>query len=452
VVGRVLVDRFELLIEAARGGMGSVWRGRDLKTGQMVAIKVLSLDSPSDQVRFEREASVLAGLHHPNIVRYVSHGASPDGVRFLVQEWVDGITLSTQLSTIGATADDAVKVAIGVADALAAAHAHGIVHRDVKPANIILDAGDPDRVKLVDFGIARMEADAGVLTRAGVLVGTPSYMAPEQARGSVSITPAADVWALGCVLYEAMSGRKAFAGRTPEAIRAKALLHEPERLEALCPELSLEVADYIHTLLRKRVVDRPASGAEVAATLRRLLPAIARGPIRRTGQPEQRKTEILAKKGSGSQPGAKCFVLVSVPPAEKGATPRAPVKIDDIAGRHNMTVHPLDDGSVLLEAAALGDIGAVSSAYAAMELQAEIFDGAVSVFGQAFEEGFDAAVDRGAQSLADVTMASLFAEAVGAEPIIPIDDVIAELLSNEALTLVNTEVGRAIRIPRAETA
>ena len=449
-MGKVLAERFELLVEAARGGMGSVWRGRDLKTGQMVAIKVLTLDTTSDQARFEREASVLAGLQHPNIVRYVTHGAS-EGVRFLVQEWVDGITLSTQLSTIGATADDAVKVAIGVADALAAAHTHGVVHRDVKPANIILDAGDPDRVKLVDFGIARMEADAGVLTRAGVLVGTPSYMAPEQARGSLSITPAADVWALGCVLYEAISGRKAFAGRTPEAIRAKALLHEPERLEVLCPELSIEVADYVHTLLRKRVIDRPASGSEVAIALRRLLPRIERGPIRRTGQPEQRKTEILAKKSNTPQ-AAKCFVLVSVPPVEKGAAPRPPVKVDEIANRHNMTIHPLDDGSVLLEAAALGDVGAVSSAYAAMELQAEVFDGAVSVFGQAYDEGFDAAVDRGAQSLADVTMASLFAEAVGAEPIIPVDDVIAELIANEALTLVNTEVGRAIRLPRAETA
>ena len=450
-MGKVLVDRFELLIEAAKGGMGSVWRGRDLKTGQMVAIKVLTLDSPSDQVRFEREAAVLAGLQHPNIVRYVAHGASPDGVRFLIQEWVDGITLSTQLSTIGATADDAVKVAIGVADALAAAHHHGVVHRDVKPANIILDAGDPDRVKLVDFGIARMEADAGVLTRAGVLVGTPSYMAPEQARGSVSITPAADVWALGCVLYEAISGRKAFAGRTPEAIRAKALLHEPERLDALCPELPEAVADYVHTLLRKRVSDRPATGAEVAIALRRLLPTIARGPIRRTGQAEQRKTEIVAKKAVTPQP-AKCFVLVSVPPAEKGAAPRAPVKVDDIASRHQMTVHPLDDGSLLLEAQARGDVGAVSSAYAAMELQAEVFDGAVSVFGQAYQESFDEAVDRGAQSLADVTMASLFAEAVGAEPLIPIDNVIAELIANEALTLVTTDIGPAIRLPRAETA
>ena len=89
-MGKVLAERFELLVEAARGGMGSVWRGRDLKTGQMVAIKVLTLDTTSDQARFEREASVLAGQQHPNIVRYVTHGAS-EGVRFLVQEWVDGI-------------------------------------------------------------------------------------------------------------------------------------------------------------------------------------------------------------------------------------------------------------------------------------------------------------------------------------------------------------------------
>lgn len=215
-VGQILGVHFELLAEAARGGMGSVYRGRDLRTNRMVAIKVLNLSNASDHVRFERECQVLARLHHPNVVGYVAHGASPEGTRFLVQEWVDGITLSTQIQTLGLTARDAIKVAIGVSDALGAAHALGAVHRDVKPANIILDAGDPDRVKLVDFGIARMEADAGVLTRAGILVGTPSYMAPEQARGLVAITPAADVWALGCVLYEAISGRKAFAGRSPK--------------------------------------------------------------------------------------------------------------------------------------------------------------------------------------------------------------------------------------------
>lgn len=449
-MGQILGSHFELLAEAARGGMGSVYRGRDLRTNRMVAIKVLNLSNPSDHIRFERECQVLARLHHPNVVGYVAHGASPEGTRFLVQEWVDGITLSTQIQTLGLTARDALKVAIGVSDALGAAHALGAVHRDVKPANIILDAGDPDRVKLVDFGIARMEADAGVLTRAGILVGTPSYMAPEQARGLVEITPAADVWALGCVLYEAISGRKAFAGRSPEAILAKALLHEPARLEVLAPEVPVELADFVHSMIAKRVENRAPDGGEVAQVLRKLLPTVPGGPLRKANQLETQPTRIdQGPPPVVGQRGARCFAMVSVPPLEPDAPPREPLEIKRISERYKLAMHPLDDGSVILEANEPGDAGAASIAYAALEIQtAEHFDGAVSVFGQAYEEPLDEAIDRGADTLANVTMASMFAEVVGADPIIPVDDVIAAMLEREGVTLITTDHGRALRVSR----
>ncbi|MEO7094608.1 MAG: serine/threonine-protein kinase, partial [Polyangiales bacterium] len=347
-MGQILGSHFELLAEAARGGMGSVYRGKDLRTGRMVAIKVLNLSNPSDHIRFERECNVLAGLHHPNVVGYVAHGASPEGTRYLVQEWVDGITLSTQIQMLGLTAVDAMKVAIGVSDALAAAHAHGAVHRDVKPANIILDAGDPDRVKLVDFGIARMAADAGVLTRAGILVGTPSYMAPEQARGLVEITPAADVWALGCVLYEAISGRKAFGGRSPEAILAKALLYEPARLDGIAPEIPVALAFFIHNMLAKRAEDRPDNGGEVARVLREFLPEVPAGPIRKVYQLETQPTRVDSAPPDAAGKAARCFVMVTVPPAEPDAPPRPPSDLERISERHHLTMHVIDDGSVIL--------------------------------------------------------------------------------------------------------
>ena len=450
-MARVIGDHYELLAEAARGGMGSVYRGRDLRTGRVVAVKLLDLKNPSDFVRFERECSVLADLHHPNIVGYIAHGATREGTPYLVQEWVDGVTLSTQIQMLGLTARDATAVAIGVADALGAAHAHGVVHRDVKPANIILDAGIPDRIKLVDFGIARMEAEAGLLTRAGMLVGTPSYMAPEQARGWVAITPAADVWALGCVLYEAISGRKAFAGRSPEAIRAKALLHEPTRLDSLVPELPQPVADYVHELLAKRVDDRPPTGVEVAERLRELLPMIPSGSLRKANEAESHPTRVeAARKASGSEP-SRCFMLVSVPWDEPNQAPRTPIGLDAIAARHHLSMHPLDDGSVLLEAAIDADHSAASVAYAALEIQSQIFDGAISVFGQLGCEALDEAIDRGADRLAEATMASMFVDVVGGEQIIPVDDVMAELLRGEGITLVTTEQGQGIPATRHQT-
>src|SRR5258706_4815007 len=157
--------------------MSSVYRARDLATSHTVAVKVLKLDRPYDLVRFGREAQTLASVSHPNVVGYVAHGEA-DGVHFLVQEWVDGITLGTQMSTLGVTAPEGVSIAIGVARALEATHSFGIVHRDIKPSNVILAGGEVGRVKLVDFGVARLANDAIVLTRSGVLVGTPAYMSP----------------------------------------------------------------------------------------------------------------------------------------------------------------------------------------------------------------------------------------------------------------------------------
>ena len=197
--GDVVAARFELTRLAATGGMGSVFRARDLLTGEDVALKTIRGCGDEQQAeRFEREAALLAQLEHPAIVRYVAHGRC-EGQHYLVMEWLEGESLSARLWR--GPLDHAESVLLGqrVAAALAALHARGIVHRDVKPSNLILCDGEVERVKLVDFGVARSRR-ARALTTVGAMVGTPGYMAPEQARGERRIDARADIFALGCVL------------------------------------------------------------------------------------------------------------------------------------------------------------------------------------------------------------------------------------------------------------
>jgi serine/threonine-protein kinase len=201
----LLGDSLELSEEIGRGGMGSVWKARDLRLGRDVAVKFLRPRSaaPDAEARFEREARALAHLNHPGIVSI--HGVGrEEGQSYLVMEHVEGRTLA---ALVPLPVEKAIDVARQLCDALAYAHERGLVHRDVKPENILVD--EAGRVKLTDFGIARLlgSADDGSLTKAGLAVGTPQYMAPEALAGA-SPSPAMDVFSVGVVLYEMVSGRR----------------------------------------------------------------------------------------------------------------------------------------------------------------------------------------------------------------------------------------------------
>ncbi len=179
----VVDGRFAIEREAGAGGMARVYRARDTATGDIVALKVLNNVEEHDLRRFAREVHALAELHHPSIVRYVAHGRTDKGLAYLAMEWLDGVGLDARLAAGPLAIEGAIAVARGIAGALALAHARGLVHRDVKPANVFLDGGDLGRAKLLDFGLARDAIAAMALTSTGELLGTPLYMSPEQARG-----------------------------------------------------------------------------------------------------------------------------------------------------------------------------------------------------------------------------------------------------------------------------
>jgi serine/threonine protein kinase len=247
--------RFVLESVAGSGGMGTVYRALDEQTGDIVAVKLLHDVAEGEAAdRFAREAQVLAELDHPGIVRYVAHGVNDEKAPFLAMEWLEGEDLAKRLSRGPMNFSEAMILVRGAAEALGFAHAHGVVHRDVKPSNVFLRGGSVGDVALLDFGIAHMNSSACPLTATGDFIGTPAYVAPEQARGASVVGSAADVFSLGCILHECITGMPAFGGGNIVAILAKILLSTPPRIR----DLRRNVPDSIDMLLSRMLERDPA--------------------------------------------------------------------------------------------------------------------------------------------------------------------------------------------------
>jgi serine/threonine protein kinase/tetratricopeptide (TPR) repeat protein len=255
---------YEIVSALGAGGMGEVYRARDTRLKREVAIKVLPeafAQDPDRLARFQREAEVLATLNHPNIAHIYGFEES-DGVRAFVLELVDGPTIADRMAQGAVPLDQALPIAKQIAEALEAAHAQGIIHRDLKPANIKLR---PDgTVKVLDFGLAKalepvssMSADitasptitTPAMTGMGVILGTAAYMSPEQARGK-PVDKRTDIWAFGCVVYEMLTGRSAFAGETTSDTIAKILEREPG-WQALPASTPTRIQDLLRRCLQK---------------------------------------------------------------------------------------------------------------------------------------------------------------------------------------------------------
>jgi serine/threonine protein kinase len=266
--GEIIANRFEIVSQAGSGGMGKVYRAKDLEAeGAVVALKTLHHNVSRDAVRFAREASLLQGFSHPHIVRYVSHGRTMSGKHYLVMEWIDGQTLVQRLQEEGLTMRETVTMAHKLAQAIAYAHAQGVIHRDIKPANVLFPMRDITKPKLIDFGIALRTQDTLRFTESGTVLGTPSYMAPEQARASRDIDSRSDVFSFGCLLYECLTAQVAFAGSNPLAVRAKALLTEPVRPSDIIFEIPPPLEALIMKMMSKNRDDRPRDGFAVVEAL-----------------------------------------------------------------------------------------------------------------------------------------------------------------------------------------
>ncbi|MFO0617603.1 MAG: serine/threonine-protein kinase [Polyangiaceae bacterium] len=258
--GDVIEQRFRLGRRAGAGAMGVVYLADDARTGRPVAVKVLRASDSSDTARFEREVDLLVALQHPSVVRYVAHGRTPAGEPWLAMEWLAGETLKERFERAPLDLREIVDVGLAVASALAGAHARGVVHRDVKPANVFLCAGSTDTVKLLDFGIARLRRwngkTAAQLTEAGAAIGTPAYMSPEQARGDDVGAPS-DVFSLGVVLFQLVAGNLPFASDDMVESLLRLTRERAPRLGEVAPRVPPPFAALVDAMLEPVPAARP---------------------------------------------------------------------------------------------------------------------------------------------------------------------------------------------------
>ena len=291
--------RYEVLRRLGGGGMAEVHLARDEVLGRDVALKILRERLAKDEVflkRFRREARSAATLNHPNVVQVYDQRRSQDGAYYIAMEHVSGGTLKERIAREGPLEPwEAARIGAQVAEALRAAHESGVVHRDVKSQNVLLTAaGD---AKVADFGIARA-ADATTLSSPGAVLGTAKYMSPEQATGSVA-TPRSDLYSLGVVLYEMLTGVPPFEADDPAQARAKHVREPPPRLGEKNPAVPEAMDALVARLMAKDPAARPVSAAELADDLRRAAtekPA-AEAPVPIPPRPPSRAADIGPRRG-----------------------------------------------------------------------------------------------------------------------------------------------------------
>ncbi len=278
LIGQTLDEKYRIERPLGEGGMGAVYQARHLQMDRPVAIKVLHqalVDDESSRIRFRREARAAVRLQHQNAIAVTDFGEASGGdYVYIVMELLEGPTLREILAKEAPIETArAISIMLQASAAVAAAHQAGIIHRDLKPANIIVTQSPdvPAVVKVLDFGVAKLLADAlddddgtTTLRQAGALIGTPRYMAPEQSNGH-ELTPAADVYSLGVILYEMLTGMAPFTGSTPVEIAAKHVNDPPYSPRAIVAAIPEDVERVVLHALEKQPEARPANAARVSS-------------------------------------------------------------------------------------------------------------------------------------------------------------------------------------------
>ena len=257
------ISHFRIVSEIGRGGMGVVYKAHDTSLDRIVALKFLPLDLTRDPVakaRFVHEAKAASALDHSNICTVYEIGETDDGQMFIAMAYYDGSTLRDLIEEGPLSIETALDWAVQIAEGMAKAHSGGIVHRDIKPANVMVTADG--QVKIVDFGLAKV-AEQTQVTQEGSTVGTAAYMSPEQARGD-DVDERTDQWSLGAVMYEMLTGKRAFGGEYSQAIIYSVLNEEPQAIRKLNPDVSPDLEKVIQRMLKKNPEDRYPSVAEIA--------------------------------------------------------------------------------------------------------------------------------------------------------------------------------------------
>ena len=292
-IGRTIKGRYQIIKKLGEGGMGAVYLAEQISMARKVALKVLQGNYARDEEfigRFRREARLAASLNHPYIVTVYDFDQGDDGALFIAMEYIDGKSLTEVIRRDGPLdIGRAARLGIQITEGLAAAHRSGVIHRDIKPDNImVVGAEDVEMVKLMDFGIARLRDSGSMsrLTRAGVIMGTPAYMAPEQAEGA-EVSERTDIYALGIVLYEMLSGSVPFRASTPGAVLVKQIQERPLALRTLRREIPAAIESTVMQALEKDPSKRQRDMREMAHGLKRIERPAADEPLSSTMVGEQ---------------------------------------------------------------------------------------------------------------------------------------------------------------------
>jgi hypothetical protein len=329
-------------------------------------VKILHARGVVEMARFRQEARLLSELSHPGIVRYFDHGVTPSGAPYIAMEWLEGETLEERLDRGRLSAADASQVAGLVLDALSAAHAHSIVHRDIKPGNIFLVGGKLSNIRVLDFGIARDRLDIKRFTRDGATVGTPLYTSPEQARGRGDVDGRADIFSLGCVLYEALTGEPPFTGESPLEVMTKVCGGQVPELSSKRGGLPKVLTSLVHTMLAPELDKRPQSAAALALEFAEITRSL-RGVVATAAA-----AESSGHRGHSGESGRRTIaaMLISLGRGAHGDESARLVEIRRLLGPLGCRMDRLVDRRLLVtaEAAAPGE-QAVRLAAAALALR-----------------------------------------------------------------------------------